>query len=72
MFENSSQMKTPSSLIFAVPEDMHLLLRKAGYLSGEIIPVPRNAGYSENPKETQIVNEEIENFVLSKSVYIAG
>ena len=70
VFENSSQMKTPSSLIFAVPEDMHLLLRKAGYLSGEIIPVPRNASYSANPGATVVSSEYIQDFILSKTVIL--
>ncbi len=70
VFENSSDLKAPSSLIFAVPEDMHLLLRKAGYLSGEIIPVPRNASYSENPGATVVSSEYIEDFILSQTVIL--
>ena len=70
MFENSAELKAPSSLIFAVPEDMHLLLRKAGYLSGEIIPVPRNKTYSQNPGETIVSSEYIRDFILSKTVIL--
>lgn len=70
VFENSAEMKAPSSLIFAVPEDMHLLLRKASYLSGEIIPVPRNKSYSENPDATVVSSEYIQDFILSKTVIL--
>lgn len=70
VFENSAELKAPSSLIFAVPEDMHLLLRKAGYLSGEIIPVPRNKTYSQNPGETLVSSEYIQDFILSKTVIL--
>lgn len=70
VFENSAELKAPSSLIFAVPEDMHLLLRKAGYLSGEIIPVPRNKTYSQNPGETIVSSEYIQDFILSKTVIL--
>ena len=70
VFENNAELKTPSSLIFAVPEDMHLLLRKAGYLSGEIIPVPRNATYSQNPSATVVSSEYIQDFILSKTVIL--
>ncbi len=70
VFENSAQLRTPSALIFAVPEDMHLLLRKAGYLSGEIIPVPRNASYSANPGATVVSSEYIQDFILSKTVIL--
>ena len=34
----------------------------------ELIPVPRNAGYSENPKETAIANPNIENFIHNHAV----
>lgn len=64
----------PVALWFGVPADYHKLLRTATLISGnniEIIPVPRNAGYSENPEETSIANPAIESFILSKAVYIA-
>ena len=70
VFENSSEGLQPASLIFAVPEDMHLLLRKASYLSGELIPVPRNARYSENPSATIVSSEYIEDYILSQTVIL--
>jgi len=47
-------------------------LRKAQLISTEIeiVPVPRNAGYSENPGATQIVNDELKSFILTKSLAI--
>ena len=70
VFENSAQLQAPASLIFAVPEDMHLLLRKAGYLTGEIVPVPRNKTYSENPGATIVSSEYIQDFILKKTVIL--
>ena len=70
VFENSQAGLVPASLIFAVPEDMHLLLRKAGYLSGTLIPVPRNKSYSENPKATEVSSDYIEDFILSQTVIL--
>ena len=46
IFKKSADQTNASALIFAVPEKMHLLLRKAIYLNGAIIPVPRNADYN--------------------------
>lgn len=43
VFENTDENRTPSTLIFGVSEDLHLLLRKANYLSQysvDLIPVP--------------------------------
>ena len=70
VFENSAEGLQPRSLIFAVPEDMHLLLRKASYLSGELIPVPRNARYSENPGATIVSSEYIEDYILSQTIIL--
>lgn len=64
----------PDQLIFAVPNDYKELLETATLIpsnSIELIPVPRNAGYSENPEDTSIANEAIAEFILSKSVHVA-
>lgn len=68
IFEQTSNMSQPYYLIFNVPEEMHLLLRKTMYVGGTLFPVPRNAQYSENPKETRIVSSYLQNLVLSKTV----
>lgn len=71
VFENTAENRTPAYLLFAVPEEMHLLLRKALYINGtEIIPVPRNAEYTQNPSETVVSSNYIENFILSQTVTI--
>jgi len=71
VFETSSESRVPAVLVFAVPNDMFSLLKKATYISGssvEIIPVPRNASYSLNPGETIVSSVYIRDFILSKSV----
>ena len=73
--DDDTKTPQPKKIYFIVPLAYNELLRKAFLITSgniEIIPVPRNAGYSENPKETQIVNDEITDFILSKSVYIAN
>jgi len=52
IFKKSAEQQNAAALIFSVPEDMHLLLRKAIMVSGtdSLIPVPRNANY--NPDTT--------------------
>lgn len=65
----------PAYLLFAVPLEYFELLQTANLIKSnniELVPVPRNAGYSENPEPTSIANEAIEQFILSKSVYIAN
>lgn len=73
VFETTVESRTPSELLFAVPNDMYELLMKAGYISGnsiEIVPVPRNASYSANPGETNVSSDYIKNFILAKSATI--
>lgn len=74
VFESSSESRVPAVLVFAVPDDMFSLLKKAQYISGnsvEIIPVPRNASYSANPGETLVSSVYIRDFILSKSVALS-
>ena len=74
IFEKTSVMSEPAYLIFAVPEDMHLLLRKAMYLSNvNLFPVPRNAEYSQNPKHEKpfISSTYIKNIILDQTVSIS-
>ncbi|MEG0799142.1 MAG: hypothetical protein RR228_03875 [Bacilli bacterium] len=68
VFENSIDVGKPAYLLFAVPESLHLLLRKASYLSGEIIPVQRNKEYSLSPGETKVTSAVIQDFILSQTV----
>ena len=62
-------MDTPAYLIFSVPEDIHLLLRKAANF-GNIIPVPRNAKYSNDPKPTSIASTYIQQYILSRTIMV--
>ncbi|MBQ6285164.1 MAG: hypothetical protein IJK67_02500 [Bacilli bacterium] len=73
IFEKTSDMGQPAYLVFSVPEEMHLLLRKALYLNGgSIYPVPRNAEYSKNPKNTRISSSYIENLILNQTVNVTS
>lgn len=73
VFETTVESRTPSELLFAVPNDMYELLMKAGFINGssiEIIPVPRNKSYSLTPGDTVVSSDYIRNFILSKSATI--
>ncbi len=71
IFEKSTNVEKPKYLIFSIPEDMHLLLRKALYTSGTIFPVPRNADYSNNPSETRISSTYLKDMILAKTINVA-
>ena len=72
VFETATEPLEPSYLMFSVPENVHLLLRKVEFSGGTVFPVPRNEAYSNNPKETRIasakIQEHIESFALDDNV----
>ena len=69
VFENSEEERTPAVIIFAVPEDMHLLLREASYLSNvrdvsaELIPVPTTQSYSAEPGTIRLASTELKTYI---------
>lgn len=68
---SSASGATPSELVFAVPDEYFKLLKKTDYIgtnSIEIIPVPRNKDYSENPGDTKITSNEIKSFINAKAI----
>ena len=75
VFETTAEARRPAELLFAVPDDLYLLLMKTQYVSGgiEVIPVPRNASYSDkkDDKSTKVASDYIRNFILSQTATIS-
>ncbi len=70
VFEDTSANRTPSTLLFGVPEDVYLLLKKAEYLNSfgvELFPVPYGGT---TPVEGDLVvdREELVDFIESNTV----
>ena len=70
VFENSDEARTPAYMLFALPEDMHLLFRKAIYLENEfeveLILVPNTQELTE--KDAVLVSsQDIQNFINEKT-----
>ena len=73
VFENSDETRTPAYMLFAVPEETHLLLRKALYLDDydvELILIPNTETLTE--KDTvKVSSHDIEEFINSKTVFVS-
>lgn len=72
VFENLENVKTPSQIIFAVPEEYHILLRKAMYLRTyevTLIPVPTAESLKDNPGQVTISNEALKEFINKVTVW---
>lgn len=73
VFENSENTRTPAYMLFALPEETHLLLRKALYLKEyavELILVPNTTTLTEKDK-VQVSSDDIENFINSKTAFVS-
>lgn len=72
VFANPEDVGTPAQIIFAVPEEYHILLRKAMYLrsySATLIPVPTNESLKEEPGAVAISNESLKDFINRVTVW---
>lgn len=75
VFENSEETRTPAYMLFAVPEETHLLIRKALYLDEydvELILIPNTATLTDEDKETvRVSSDDIESFINSKTIMVS-
>lgn len=72
VFENLDQKGTPAMIIFAVPEEYHILLRKAMYLrtyEATLIPVPTKESLKSEPGEVKVSSENLKNFINEVTVW---
>ncbi len=72
VFENLDQKTTPAQIIFALPADDYVLLRKASYLrtyETTIIPVPTAESLKDEPGEVAVSNETLKKFINNVTVW---
>ena len=74
VFENSEETRVPAYLLFAVPEETHLLIRKALYLKAyevELVLVPNTADISKDEEySVHVSSSQIEEFINSKTAFV--
>ncbi len=66
ILKNTVANGKPSELLFAVPEDLYLLLMRAEAITStkiSIEPVLRNEAYTDAANETQVSSEQLRNFI---------
>lgn len=70
VFSDSQSNKTSSELLFAVKDNLFMLLSEASFVGGiDIVPVPRNAQYrneGDTENGTQVSKQELVDFILEK------
>lgn len=73
VFVDSQATRSPSELLFAVPDDLFLLLSKADNLTTNnitIVPVPRNKAFTDKEGATEVTSDQLQEMIISKSVVV--
>lgn len=73
VFEDMSSKRTPAFLYFGVTEDLHILLRKASYLSSKsvvLFPVPHGTIIEDEELVTEVSTQYLRDFINAHTVVI--
>lgn len=72
VFENTEENRHAAYFVFGLDEEIHILLRKATYLSGvELIPVP-HGGSVVSSGETRVSTEYLRNYINANTIMLEG
>ena len=72
VFANLDEQRVPSMIVFAVPEEYYILLKKAEYLrtyDSTLIPVPTNEGLKDTPGDLEISSEQLKDWINKVTVW---
>ena len=72
VFANLDEQRTPAMVVFAVPEEYYILLKKAEYLrtyESTLIPVPTNESLKDDPGELEISSEQLKDWINRVTVW---
>lgn len=72
VFSNLDEQRTPAMVVFAVPEEYYILLKKAEYLrtyDSTLIPVPTNESLKDEPGDLAISSEQLKDWINRVTVW---
>ena len=72
VFQNIDEKRTPAMIVFAVPEEINILLRKAERMrtyDTSLILVPTNESLKEDPNDLEISSEQIKEWINTHTVW---
>lgn len=72
VFANLDEQRTPAMIVFAVPEEYYILLKKAEYLRNydtTLIPVPTNESYEDEPGQVAISSESLKDWINRVTIW---
>ena len=72
VFQNIDENRTPSMVVFAVPEEYYILLKKAEFMrtyDTSLILVPTNESVKDEPGELEISSEQLKEWINKNTVW---
>lgn len=72
VFQNLDENRTPAMVVFAVPEEYYILLKKAEFMrtySTSLILVPTNEGLKDEPADLQIKSDQLKEWINKNTVW---
>lgn len=72
VFANLDEQRSPAMIVFAVPEEYYILLKKAEFLrtyDSTLIPVPTDESLEKNPGELEITSESLKDWINRVTVW---
>ncbi len=72
VFQNLDENRTPAMIIFAVPEEYYILLKKAEYMRSfdtSLVLVPTNNSLKDEPSDIEMSSDELKNWINDNTVY---
>lgn len=72
VFQNIDENRTPSMVVFAVPEEYYILLKKAEFMQTydtTLILVPTNESLKDEPADLEISSEQLKNWINEHTVW---
>lgn len=72
VFQNLDENRTPAMVIFAVPEEYYILLKKAEFMQTydtTLIPVPTNESLKDEPGDLEMSSDTLKNWINVHTYY---
>ena len=72
VFSNLDEQRTPAMVVFAVPEEYYILLKKAEFLrtyDSTLIPVPTNESLKDEPGDLEISSEQLKEWINKVTIW---
>ena len=72
VFQNLDENRTPAMVIFAVPEEYYVLLKKSEFMQTydtTLIPVPTNESLKDEPADLEMSSDTLKNWINNHTYY---